>query len=672
MVSLRLVFGPTNEVIGRSNPFKTASLPRLRRGTMKASMNPIPRLNRARIAFCHDLIMAGISLPLSLYLRVGELFGLYSGHYFIDMSLLFAAIAVPIFLYFNMYQGIWRYASVEDLVAITKAVTLAILIFVPVLFLLTRLEQIPRSLPIIQWFVLMALLGGPRFLYRIFKDRRLEHVLSRTDHRRVAVMLVGAGDAAELFIRQQNRDKDAPYQVTAIVDDKGGRIGRSIHGVPILGSTEQLESLLEEKGRAKPQRIIITQTDMDGAQVRNILDVAERNGCTLSRLPRITRLESGLADKIEAQPIAVDDLLGRPQTTLDRGAMQALISDNNVLVTGSGGSIGSELVRQITALKPASITLFDSSEFQLYQIDQEIAETFPDITRHTILGDVRDATRIEQVFNKRQPQLVFHAAALKHVPMVEQNPMEGVLTNIVGSRNIADACTRHKVTAMVFISTDKAVNPTNIMGATKRIAESYCQALDLCSDTSTGTRYVTVRFGNVLGSTGSVVPLFQRQLLAGGPLTVTHKDVTRYFMTTKEAVELVLQASALATSDKETTGRIHVLEMGQPVRIYDLAEQMIRLAGLQPLIDIDIEIIGLRPGEKLYEELLHDKEALLTTSNPGLLLAEARTGDIETLRNAIDSLAEYARNRRREDTLNLIQTLVPEYQLAKTATAADI
>tara|TARA_A100001037_G_C15137841_1_gene632056 strand:- start:413 stop:2320 length:1908 start_codon:yes stop_codon:yes gene_type:complete len=625
-------------------------------------MNPIPKLNRARIAFCHDLIMAGISLPFSLYLRVGELFGFYSGHYFIDMSLLFVAIAAPIFLYSNMYQGIWRYASVEDLAAITKAVTLAILIFVPVLFLLTRLEQVPRSLPIIQWFVLMALLGGPRFLYRIFKDRRLEYVLHRTDHRRVSVMLIGAGDAAELFIRQQNRDKDAPYQVTAIVDDKGGRIGRSIHGVPIIGRTEQLELLLQEKGRVKPQRIILTQTDLEGSEVRNILDVAERHGCSLSRLPRITKLESDLANKIETQPIAVDDLLGRPQKTLDRDAMQALIRHNNVLVTGSGGSIGSELVRQIIALKPTSITLFDSSEYQLYQINQEIAETFPDIPRYAVLGDVRDGTRIEQVFKRRQPQLVFHAAALKHVPMVEQNPMEGVLTNVIGTRNIADACARHNVEAMVLISTDKAVNPTSIMGATKRIAESYCQALDLYSQQDIGTRYVTVRFGNVLGSTGSVVPLFQRQLLAGGPLTVTHKDVTRYFMTTKEAVELVLQATALATSDTETTGRIHVLEMGQPVRIYDLAEQMIRLAGLQPLTDIDIEIIGLRPGEKLYEELLHDKEALLTTSNPSLLLAEARTGDLEPLRNAINQLAEFAHNRRSEDTLKLIQKLVPEYE----------
>ena len=639
---------------------------------MKAPMNPIPRLNRARIALCHDLIMAGISFPLSLYLRVGELFEFYGGDYFIEASLLFAAIAVPIFLYSNMYQGIWRYASIEDLVAITKAVTLAILIFIPVLFLLTRLEQVPRSLPIIQWFVLMALLGGPRFLYRIFKDRRLDNILSRTDHRRIPVMLVGAGDAAELFIRQHNRDKDAPYQVTAIVDDKGGRIGRSIHGVPIVGSTDQMETLLKAAGRTKPQRVILTQPNIDGAEVRNLLDIAERCGCTLSRLPRITQLESGLPDKIETQPIAVEDLLGRPQTTLDRDMMQSLVGSKNILVTGSGGSIGSELVRQIIALKPASITLYDNSEFQLYQIDQEMAETFPDIPRYTVLGDVRDETRIEQVFKARQPQLVFHAAALKHVPMVEQNPMEGVLTNVAGSRNVADACARHKISAMVLISTDKAVNPTNIMGATKRIAESYCQALDLNSNEDSSTRFVTVRFGNVLGSTGSVVPLFQRQLAAGGPLTVTHKDVTRYFMTTKEAVELVLQATALATSDKETTGRIHVLEMGQPLRIYKLAEQMIRLAGLRPTADIEIEITGLRPGEKLHEELLHDNEALLATSNPGLLLAEPRTGDIETLRKAIDQLTESARNRRREETLKAIQVLVPEYQHKETAKVAII
>lgn len=635
-------------------------------------MNILPKMNRARIALLHDTVMAVISFPLSLYLRVGDVFYFFWGDYIVETSLIFAAICAPVFLYSRLYKGIWGYASIEDLTAITKAVTLAILIFLPALFLFARLEQLPRSLPLIQWFVLMALLGGPRFLYRIFKDRRLENILKKSGHRRVPVMLIGAGDAAELFIRQHNRDRNASYLATAILDDKGGRIGREIHGVPIVASTDELDSILRDGAPGRPQKLILTNHNMDGAEVRQIFDLAERHGCTLSRLPRTTQLHAGLEEKIETRPIDVEDLLGRPQTKLDRDAMQKLIEGRDILVTGAGGSIGSELVRQISDLSPASMTLFESSEYNLYQIDQELSGTHPSIKRFAVLGDVRDGERVNQVMISRKPTLVFHAAALKHVPMVEQNPVEGVLTNVIGSRNVADACVTHGVKAMVFISTDKAVNPPNIMGATKRLAESYCQALDIDTAQTDGTRFVTVRFGNVLGSTGSVVPLFQKQLEAGGPLTITHPEVTRFFMTIREAVELVLQASALGTAGARDAGRIHVLEMGAPVKIMELAEQMIRLAGLQPNEDIEIQVTGLRPGEKLHEELLHESEALLPSSHPSLLLAAPRTSDLKELRSAIDSLENAARGRRREDTLEALKQLVPEYTGHDTIDAAIV
>ena len=635
-------------------------------------MNILPKMNRARIALVHDTVVAATSFPLSLYLRVGDGFYIFWGDYIVETSLIFAAICAPVFLFSRLYKGIWGYASIEDLTAITKAVTIAILIFLPALFLFARLEQLPRSLPLIQWFVLMALLGGPRFLYRILKDRRLENILKRSAHRRVPVMLIGAGDSAELFIRQHNRDRNAPYLATVILDDKGGRIGREIHGVPIVASTDELDSILRDDAHGRPQKLILTNHNMDGAEVRRIFDLAEQHGCTLSRLPRTTQLQAGLEEKIETRPIAVEDLLGRPQTKLDRDAMRKLIEGLNIFVTGAGGSIGSELVRQISELAPASMTLFENSEFNLYQIDQELSSRHPHIKRFAVLGDVRDRKRVNQVMISQKPTLVFHAAALKHVPMVEQNPLEGVLTNVIGTRNVADACVSHGVKAMVLISTDKAVNPPNIMGATKRLAESYCQALDIDTAKTDGTRFVTVRFGNVLGSTGSVVPLFQKQLEAGGPLTITHPEVTRFFMTISEAVELLLQASALGTIGGRDAGRIHVLEMGAPVKILELAEQMIRLAGLQPNEDIEIKITGLRAGEKLHEELLHEGESLVPSSHPSLLLATPRTSDLKELCSAINGLENAARRRRREDTLEALKKLVPEYAGHNTTDAAII
>ncbi|MBT5809693.1 MAG: polysaccharide biosynthesis protein, partial [Rhodospirillaceae bacterium] len=363
----------------------------------------------------------------------------------------------------------------------------------------------------------------------------------------------------------------------------------------------------------------------------------------------------------------------RPQTQLDRAAMAALVRGRRVLVTGAGGTIGAELVRQIAAFGPARIALLDNAEYHLYQIDMALARRWPALDRTAILGDVRDRARIDDVMRREAPELVFHAAAYKHVPIVEANPNEGVLTNVVGTRNVADASLKAGVGLMVLISTDKAVHPANVMGATKRMAESYCQTLDVQGDLqdtdlqdggdpqNKATRFVVVRFGNVLGSTGSVIPLFQSQIADGGPITVTHPDMTRYFMTVREAVELVLQASALGVEDRDASGKIHVLEMGEPVRILDLARQMVRLAGLVPDEDIAIEIIGVRPGEKLHERLLHESESRMTTACEGLMLAAPRTADLTVLQTTIDALETSARARDGARTLALLHDAVPEF-----------
>jgi FlaA1/EpsC-like NDP-sugar epimerase len=631
------------------------------------------KTRRARVAFLHDVIMAAVSFPLSLYLRVGDDISYFAQSFLLEGVLIFTAVAAAVFWFADLYRGIWRYASLNDLMAIIKAVSLIVVIYLPLLFLITRLQDFPRSLPLINWFVLLVLLGGPRFLYRVFKDRRLEHVLESTGSGRVPVLLVGAGDAAELFIREQGRDRGAPYRVVGVIDETGGRVGREIHGVPVLGRIEETEDIVTRQLETKPRRLILTRDSLDGSHVRSLLDIADRHGMTLARLPRLSELKDGLQDRLATRPVAVEDLLGRPRTVLDREAMRRLVSGRRVLVTGAGGTIGSELARQIAAMGPEALVLFDSSEYQLYEIDMALSESHPELNRKPVLGSVRDRGRIEDVMAREKPELVFHAAALKHVPMVERNPNEGVLTNVIGTRNVADACRAAGVRVMVQISTDKAVYPANVMGATKRLAESYCQALDMADQPEGGTRFVVVRFGNVLGSTGSVVPLFQRQLAAGGPLTVTHPDMTRYFMTVREAVELVLQASALGVADEESEGRIFVLDMGEPVRILDLAHQIIRLAGLRPGKDIDVEIVGPRPGEKIHEVLLHDAEKSIPTTCEGLTLAAPRTYELSLMTRTIDELEQAARSRNTERTLALLHAMVPDFsgQADRPAAAAQ-
>ena len=624
------------------------------------------RVDRPSIAFLHDIVMAGIAFLAAVTLRMGTDALSNTSENLLLALILFVVVCGTVFHFTGLYRGVWRYASLDDLLAIVRAVTLALLVFLPVTFLLTRLNELPRASLIIAWFVLIFLLGAPRMLYRVFKDRGFDHLLERDPTARVPVLLIGAGDSAEVFIREMARDRNAPYDVVGLMDEKGTRVGRQIHGVPVLGHIDDMERIIESLRRdgQMPQRLILTKRPTR-EDLASLLEMADTKGLTLARLPRLTELRSGEDQQIELRPMAIEDLLGRTRTPLDRTAMRRLIEGRRVMITGAGGSIGSELVRQVAAFRPAHLTLVDNAEFQLYSIGLELDESYDYISRRPVFGDVRDPARLDRIMAEEQPELVFHAAALKHVPMVEANPMEGVQTNVIGTRNVADACRRAGVKAMVLISTDKAVNPSSVMGATKRLAESYCQALDIAERTKggPGTRFVTVRFGNVLGSTGSVVPLFHRQLAAGGPLTVTHPEMTRYFMTVREAVELVLQASALgAESSAEEAGKIYVLDMGVPIRIIDLARQMIRLAGLRPDKDVEITIIGPRPGEKLHEELFHESEPLVPTGHPGLQLVSPRTTNPELLRRSLDELGAQANQDRRADVLTLLHRLVPEYQ----------
>ena len=634
--------------------------------------------SRIFIVGAHDVIMAALSFEAAVALRYytygapQDLFFLWQG------TLIFAIVCALTFWRVGLYRGIWYYASLNDLIAIFKAVTLAILIFLPVMFVLTRLEDFPRTSLIINWPLLVVMLAGPRFLYRALKDGNLRAAFHRfdTDQSRIPVLLAGAGDQADSFIREMSRSTLAAYRVVGIVDDKPGRIGRDIRGVRILGSLDNIDDVVAHLDRdaMRPQRLIIAGGSYGGEQVQGLLQCCERLGMTLARLPLLTDFDTsrdidpdtghGTVQAFEPRPVDVEDLLGRPQKVLDRDAMRNLIAGRRVLVTGAGGTIGSELVRQVADFEPSRLTLLDNAEYNLYRIDLEIGERHPHLSRRIALADVRDPERLAEIMATETPDLLFHAAAFKHVPLVEENSEEGVLTNVIGTSNVADACQRAGIGTMVLISTDKAVAPSSVMGATKRIAERYCQALGAQTDgnSATTTRFLTVRFGNVLGSTGSVVPLFTRQIASGGPVTVTHEAVTRYFMTTSEAVELVLQACTLQDDDTDARGKIYVLDMGEPVRILDLAHQMIRLAGLRPEKDIAVSFTGLRAGEKLREQLFDTDEQVTATAHQSIRIASSPAMEVGFVRSQTERLKDAARARRTDDMLKLISALIPGYR----------
>ena len=578
---------------------------------------------------------------------------------------------------FGLSRQYWRFAGMGDLLAVTASAALAAAVF-SVILLVPGIKSAGIGFAIAHGLTLLALLGAPRVAYWWFRARG-QNQAAEPDA--TSVLVLGQTEDCDLFLRALARDRRQRFRVEGLITLGDRQVGRGIHGHLILGAMKDMGAVLQrlrDEGRL-PGILVMATPDLQGQILAGVVAQADRFGLRMRRAPRPTELDQSLTSAepkpVELRPIAIEDLLNRPQVPLDRDGMARLIQGRRIIVTGAGGTIGSELARQVAAFGPGTLVLIDNGEFALWQIDMELAESFPNVRRQSLIADVRDEARIHAVFAAIRPELVFHAAALKHVPIVEDNPLEGLMTNAAGTRHVADAARAAGALAMVLISTDKAVNPTSVMGASKRVAEMYCQALNIATlADKAAMRCITVRFGNVLGSTGSVVPLFQRQLARGGPLTVTHPDMQRYFMTVREAVGLVLQANVLGAGDARLPaseeGGIFVLDMGEPVKIVDLARQMIRLAGLKPDEDVEIRFTGLRPGEKLFEELFHGKEPPVPTGHPGLLMAHPRTADLAIVGRAIENIAAACRGNQPREALNVLSALIPEFERDTNATQA--
>ncbi len=563
------------------------------------------------------------------------------------------AVVVPVqaaaYWWFGLYRGVWRFASIPDLMRILRAVVVGVALSMLALFAVTRLGGVPRSVPVLYGLLLFAGLSGPRFLYRWWKDHRAGIV--RGGER---VLIVGAGRAGEMLVRDLVRDPQRRYEPVGFVDDDPAKRGREIHGVRVLGGVDELPRVAE---RTAAEAVIVAMPSARARDMRRVVARCEETGLPVRTVPRLEDLMAGRVSVSSLRALTIEDVLGREPVRLDWDAISRGLSGRRVLVTGGGGSIGSELCRQLAGLGPARLVVVDHSEHNLYEIDRELRARFPQLVLSCRLADVTDTAAVERVFARERPEVVFHAAAYKHVPMLEGMPREAARNNVLGTRVVAEAADRHGAERFVLVSTDKAVNPTNVMGASKRVAEMVCTALAARSR----TRFVTVRFGNVLGSAGSVVPLFREQIEQGGPVTVTHPEVERYFMTIPEACQLIMQAAVMGEG-----GEIFVLEMGEPVRIRDLAEQMIRLAGRVPGEDVEIVYTGLRPGEKLREELFHEEEGLAPTSHPKILLARHRAVEPDALDRALAELDAACGRCDEMAVLGVLKALVPELRRPET------
>lgn len=574
-----------------------------------------------------------------------------------------AVIGLAVYSLCGFYRKHSGSTSVPDSVLIVKGAGVAALLFYVAA---GWISTVPLSTHVIQFLVAVPALAGLRLAARHREQVRRTRRLKARPEARSPVLLVGTGPNADLFVRSL-RTPNARYTLMGIIDDVRGTRGLYFHDVEILGSVLEPERVIAglSAGNLLPQRVFLSEplTHFDSQGIGKIVAWAEAHGIPVSPLPRISDNEPlGLAADGKPRTVDPEEILDRPQKAVERSMLRDLIEGRRVLVTGAGGSIGSELTRQIASFGPSEFILIEHSELNAYTIDMDLARHFPDVSRRIYVACVRDAARIDEIFTRHQPELVFNAAALKHVPMVEANPCEGVLTNIIGTRMVADAARRVGAIAMVQISSDKAVNATSVMGATKRVAEFYVQAQDrVTAETGERTRFFSVRFGNVLGSSGSLVPLFQQQIQHGGPLTVTDKRMTRYFMTIREAVQLSLVAAAKGLANRAGHGEIFVFDMGEPVRIIDMADRMIRLAGLEPGKDIQIKIIGIRPGEKLFEELFDRNEQRKDSGIPGVQSAVPAGVPMPRLRAAIRRIEQVARAGDEAAVKAALRDLVPGY-----------
>ncbi|UXI70709.1 nucleoside-diphosphate sugar epimerase/dehydratase [Tahibacter amnicola] len=563
--------------------------------------------------------------------------------------ILVLAVQAVVFWWTGLYKGLWRFASLPDLWNIVRAGISGALLIAITLFLYNRLATVPRAVLLIYPAALVVLLGAPRLAYRFWKDSRLDLFQTSPSQR---VLVIGAGRAGEALVRDLKRENR--YRVVGFVDDNPQLRGAKLHGIPVLGMLDKLPEIASEVAAGM---LLIAMPSSTNALMRKVVELCESTGLPFRTVPRLDDVVSGRSQFNELKEVAIEDLLGRDPVTLDWTAIRSGLTGKRVLVTGGGGSIGSELCRQVARLGASSLTILELSEFNLYKIEQELRANWPDLLLDMRIGNAGDAATCERLFADVRPQVVFHAAAYKHVPLLQGQLREAVRNNALATRTVADAADRHGVECMVLISTDKAVNPTSVMGASKRLAEIYCQNLASRSR----TRFITVRFGNVLDSAGSVVPLFRDQIRAGGPVTVTHPEITRYFMTIPEACQLILQAEVLGEG-----GEIFALDMGEPIRIRDLAEQMIRLTGKVPGRDIQIIYTGLRPGEKLFEELFHPLENYRSTSHAKIFLAQPRSMGWEMLTAQFGRATQAVHDFDEEALRRCISSLLPDFAWRET------
>lgn len=597
------------------------------------------------VVFLHDVLMIPLAWFGAYWLRF-NLHSIPDDYFYSALLYLPTVIAIQVIAYwaFGLYRGVWRFSSMPDLIRIAKAVFAGTFFIIGALFVYNRLEGIPRSIAPLYLLILLALLCVPRFAYRFWKERAfIERVGLRA-------LIVGAGAAGEMLVRDLQSNFDSGYIPVVFADDEPSKIRREIRGIRVAGRIKQLPELIEQWDI---EIILLATPSASDAQMRRIVEICETCRVPFQTLPSVKELLSGSVSKSSLREVSIIDILGRDPVKLDWQVIKNSLQARTILVTGGGGSIGSELCKQLARVQPRQLVIFDQCEFNLYKIDAELSRLYPQLNHLAVLGDVADPLAVENVIQQRRPEIIFHAAAYKHVPLLENQVREAVHNNLIGTKIVAEAAIRSGVQRFVLISTDKAVNPSNVMGATKRAAEILCQNLDQTSS----TRFTTVRFGNVLDSAGSVVPLFREQIKAGGPVTVTHRDITRYFMTIPEACQLIMQAEAVGQG-----GEVFVLDMGEPVKIAYLAEQMIRLSGKIPGEDIAIEYVGLRPGEKLYEELFHEQEPLFETGYEKLRLAKARIYDDETWSQTIDALSEACKAHEPQRLLSMMKRLVPEFK----------